>query len=126
MKKWAKKSLTTPMSNRQEKVQALAEIQLGMEETKITKAQLVLEQFAQLKTFHYFYQEEDHLRLKSHSLWLQAGDKNTTFFHRKCKARISRNHISEISSSEGGVIKGHDQLNQATRRHFQHLFQFRR
>ena len=69
LKNWAKKSLTTPMDSRQEKVQALAEIQLGMEEIEITKAQLVLEQPAQLKTFHSFLREEEYLHLKSRSLW---------------------------------------------------------
>ena len=31
--------------------------------------------------------------------------------------------MSEISIGEGEIIKGHEQLKQATRRHFQHLFQ---
>ena len=70
------------MSTRQEKVQELAEIQLGMEEIEITKAQLILEQSAQTKTFHYFLQEEEYLRLKSRNLWLLAGDKNSALFHR--------------------------------------------
>ena len=51
------------------------------------------------------------------------GDKNTTFFHRQCRARLSRNHISKIYSSEGEVIKGHTQLQQVAKIHFQHLFQ---
>ena len=51
------------------------------------------------------------------------GDKNTAFFHKQCRARLSRNHISEIYSSEGEVIKGHTQLQQAAKIHFQHFFQ---
>ena len=97
----------------------LSEIQFGMEESEITKAQLVLEQSAQIKTFHSFRQKEEYLRLKSRSLWLQAGDKKYAFFHRQCKVRISRNHISEIYTSEGEVIKGHSQIQQAAQSHFQ-------
>ena len=74
-------------------MQELAEIQLRMEEIEINKAQLVLEHSAQIKIFHSFCQEEEYLRLKSRGLWLQAGDKNTAFFHRQRRARLSCNHI---------------------------------
>ena len=94
-----------------------------MEECDIAKAHLVLEQSAQLNSLQSFRQEEEFLRLKSRSLWLQAGDKNIAFFHRQCRARLSRNHISEISNGEGEIIKGHVHLKQATRSHFQLLFQ---
>ena len=107
LKSWVKKYLTTLMSNSQDKVQVLAEIQLDMEDSEITKSHLDFEQATQLNSFLSFRQEEEYLCLKSRSLWLQAGDKNTIFFHRQCRARLSRNHISEIYSSEGEVIKGH-------------------
>ena len=61
--------------------------------------------------------------MKSHSLWLHSGDKNIVFFHRQRRAILSRNHISKISTGEGEIIKGHDQLKQVSRRKFQHLFQ---
>ena len=86
----------------------LSEIQLGMEESEITKSQLALEQSTQIKTYHSFQLEEEYLRLKSRSLWLQARDKYTAFFHRQCRARLSCNHISEISIGEGGIIKGQE------------------
>ena len=101
----------------------LLEIQLGMEESEIAKSQLALEQFAQIKTSQSFQQEEEYLRLKSRSLWLQAGDKNIALFHCQCRDRLSHNHISEISTGEGEIIKGHDQLKQDAKRHFQQLFQ---
>ena len=94
-----------------------------MEENEITKVQLALDQSAQIKTSHSFQLEEEYLQLKSCSLWLHVGDKNTSFFHRQCRARLSKNHILEISTSEGETIKGHEQLKQASKRHFQQLFQ---
>ena len=46
----------------------LSAIQLGMEDKEITKTQLAIEQFAQLKTTQSFHHEEEYLRLKSRSL----------------------------------------------------------
>ena len=60
--------------------------------------------------------------MKSRSLWMNARDKNSSFFHRQCRARISRNHISEIIDDEGVIIKGQDLLKQSASRHFQMLF----
>ena len=54
LKKWAKNTLNTPTSNKQEKVLELFEIQLEMEASEITKSQLALEQFAQIKTSQSF------------------------------------------------------------------------
>ena len=51
------------------------------------------------------------------------GDKNIAYFHHQCKARLSQNHISEISIGDGIILKGQDSLKQATSRHFQLLFQ---
>ena len=46
LKNWAKNTLNTPTSSRQDKVLELSEIQLEMEAIEITKSQLALEQFA--------------------------------------------------------------------------------
>ena len=54
LKNWTKKSLNSPISSRQKHVQELADIQLKMEDVKITKVQLSLEQ-SQIKTFHSFW-----------------------------------------------------------------------
>ena len=67
------------MSNRQDKVQILAELHLGMEEAEIIKSLLVTKQAVQLNSFLSFHREEEGLWLKSRSLWLQVGDKNNTF-----------------------------------------------
>ena len=56
-------------------------------------------------------------------LWLNSGDKNTAYFHCQCRVRLSKNHISEISSGDGASIKGQDLLKHYARTHFQLLFQ---
>ena len=98
LKNWIKKPQITPTSIRQSRVFELSEFQFQMENREITKTQLALEQFAQFNTSQAFKQEEEFLRLKYRILWLQAGDKSTSFFHRQCRSRLSRNHISKIST----------------------------
>jgi hypothetical protein len=55
-------------------------------------------------------------------LWLKAGDRNTSFFRRQFRARLSQNHISEISSTDGSIHKGFDQLKATSETHFQNLY----
>ena len=93
-----------------------------MENCDVSLSQIALEREAQYLTSQAFRVEEEHLRLKSRSLWLKAGDRNTSFFHRQCRARLSRNHISKITHDDGVVIKGQELLKHSTNMHFQKLF----
>ena len=101
----------------------LEEIQFNLEESEITEALLVNEHSTQISSFLSFRQEEEQLRLKSCSLWLLASDKNSAFVHKQCRARIFHNHISEIISSDGEVIKGHLKIQQAAHSHFHCCFE---
>ena len=92
-----------------------------MEETEITSATLEKEQKTQFNSFRAFSQEEEYWRLKSRSTWLKAGDQNTSFSHKQYRARLSQNHISEVSSLTGENFKGISQIKQATKVHFQGL-----
>ena len=53
---------------------------------------------------------------------MQAGDRNTSFFHKQCRVRISQNHISKISTLSGESYKGITQIKQVAEAHFQKLF----
>ena len=88
LKQWVKSPLSTPTTRRMENVAELFSIQIGMEDRETTSSQKSQEQFAQYKTTQSFKQEEEHLRLKSRSLWLKAGDKNIAFFHCQCRVRL--------------------------------------
>lgn len=46
-------------------------------------------------------EEETKWRIKSRQLWLQGGDKNTTYFHKQATARKLRNNVNTIVDSEG-------------------------
>ena len=123
LKNWFIVPLSSPSLSRKDNVDKLAKIQIGMENCDISLSQIALEREAQYLTSQAFRVEEEHLRLKSRSIWLKAGDRNSAFFHRQCRARLSRNHISEITNDDGVVIKGKDHLKQAAYSHFQKLFQ---
>ena len=43
-------------------------------------------------------------------------------FHKKCRARLSQNHISEITSLSHVTIKGDSQIKQVVEVHFQNLY----
>lgn len=47
--------------------------------------------------------EEEFWRTKSRVQWLQAGDKNTRYFHEKTKQRRSFNRITAIADRKGRV-----------------------
>ncbi|KAF8118563.1 hypothetical protein N665_0004s0044 [Sinapis alba] len=47
--------------------------------------------------------EEEYWRNKSRVLWLQAGDRNTRFFHAKTKQRRSYNRIIQLQDDQGNI-----------------------
>jgi hypothetical protein len=93
-----------------------------METIDIARTELEKEQQAQCRTYCAFRKEEEYSRLKSCSLWLKAGDRNTSYFHRQFKAHLSRNHISEITTNEGKLCKGIDQIKDVDVLHFQQIY----
>jgi ribonuclease HI/exonuclease III len=122
LKEWIKKPAPTPTEKRREAVQSLQTLQIEMESTDITAELLEKEIKEQRSTHQSFRKEEEYWRLKSRSLWLKAGDRNTSFFHRQYRARLSRNHIAEIKTGEGQVCKGFNQVKDAAEAHFRNLY----
>ena len=43
-----------------------------------------------------FHEEENYWRHKSRSLWLEVGDRNTSYFHKKAEARKQFKIVTEI------------------------------
>jgi len=64
--------------------------------------------------------KEEEMRLKSRSLWLKDGDKNTTFFHNSMKLRRARNQIDKIQV-DGQEVKGVEELKKEAHNHFKNL-----
>eukprot|EP00253_Pinus_taeda_P022852 PITA_22852 len=122
LKEWIRKPAPNPSSQRKEIVQTLEALQFEMESREITTSLLDKEVKIQCSLFRSFRAEEEHWRIKSRSLWLKAGDRNTTFFHRQYRERLSKNHISEITTIEGKICKGFSEIKEATISHFKSLY----
>ena len=100
---------------------ALERHQLILEESPVTPALLIREAELQ-KKYHKAYREEEiYWRVKSRMLWLQAGDKNTTFFHKQAQARKIYNSINEIQT-QGQVIKDFRGIKEAAHGFFKTLY----
>jgi hypothetical protein len=59
--------------------------------------------------------------VKSRNLWLQAGDKNTTFFHKQEEARKNFNMVTKINS-QYQVIKYFEGIKKVAHSFFKDLF----
>eukprot|EP00253_Pinus_taeda_P031968 PITA_31968 len=121
LKVWIKKSIQSPNRQRKEAISQLEGIQFEMEDTLPSVSEFAQEKSAQKNVYCSFRKEEEYWRLKSRSLWLKSGDRNTSYFHKQCRARLSHNHIVEITSSSGQVFKGFAQIQEAATNHFKNL-----
>eukprot|EP00253_Pinus_taeda_P031912 PITA_31912 len=64
--------------------------------------------------------EEEEQRQQSRCLWLNSGDKNTSFFHNNLKLRRAANNIDKITV-EGGILSDQEEIKNAASRHFHSL-----
>eukprot|EP00253_Pinus_taeda_P025214 PITA_25214 len=122
LKEWLRKLHNPTTQQRKTDVQQLETLQIGMEGLYITPEILNKEATFQRNIHQSIRREEEHWRLKSRSLWLKAGDRNTSFFHRQYKARLSRNHITEIKNDEGKICNKFDQIKIAAENHYKELY----
>jgi len=64
--------------------------------------------------------EEEELQQKSRCLSLNAGDKNTSFFHNNLKLRRAGNQIDKIIA-EGKELREQEEIKEAAHNHFKSL-----
>jgi hypothetical protein len=101
IKDWVKTYVTTPQVVVVESKRQLEEMQDNMDSKEVNENSLHREQVVFHKYVKSLKDEETIWRLKSRSLWLQVGDKNTTFFHKQAKVRQWRNRVEEIKLQSG-------------------------
>ena len=92
-----------------------------MENIDSTTKKQAKEKEIQWKIYRNTRQEEETCRLKSWQLWIQAGDKNTTFFHNSAKKRMIKNKIEKIVGEGGQEIKGQEDVKREVFWHFKAL-----
>eukprot|EP00253_Pinus_taeda_P017362 PITA_17362 len=120
LKLWAK-TLSNPTSERKAIKASLATHQTHMESASITEEILDQENKLQQSYHKACLAEEEYWRLKSRNLWLRAGDRNTSFFHKQAQARKCFNTISEIKE-DNGTHKEFADIKKAAFSHFQKLY----
>ena len=94
---------------------------MEMEKGLPTHSLLLKEQHDFIEYQKILHLEEETWRLKSRSLWLKSGDRNTRFFHRQTKARLWRNKVKEITKEYGTKINDFRQIQEEAKIHFEHL-----
>eukprot|EP00253_Pinus_taeda_P028366 PITA_28366 len=142
LKQWIKNPIDSPTTQQKQSIKQLLDLQMGLEIQDITRAKIHSKQEHQISTLQTFREEEEYLRLKSCNLWLAMGareeeeylrlkscnlwlalgDKNTAFFHKQILTRLYRNHIAEITSPYGTVLKGTTLIKEGATSHFQQMF----
>jgi hypothetical protein len=110
IKQW-EKNLSCPLHLKVlEKQKQLEEIQIEIEISEVHPTNLKREKEAHREYIKAIQEEETMWRLKSRSLWLKEGDKNTTFFHKQAKMRQWINNIKEIKDQAGETIQDFEQI----------------
>lgn len=67
-------------------------------------------------------QKEIYWRQRSKQLWLQAGEKNTKYFHASCNKRRRNNYIQKLMNEDGEWFNWQCGLQTLIRDYFQNLF----
>jgi hypothetical protein len=99
----------------------MEENRLVMEEGPATHSLLLKEQQDFIEYQKILHEEEETWRLKSRSLWLSLGDRNTKLFQRQTKARLWRNKVKEITKEDGSKTDDFHQIQAEAKLHFQRL-----
>jgi hypothetical protein len=119
LKSWAKNNLHNKAQVKKSQLEALQD---EMESAEIQQNLLTQEQSLHKDYLRALEEEETTWWLKSRSLWLKAGDQNTTFFHNQAKVRNWSNQISELKTQEGETLQDFDKIKQHASSHFHSLY----
>ena len=92
-----------------------------MENGPITHPLILKEQQNFMDYQKILHKEEETWRLKSRSLWLTSGDRNTKFFQKQTKARIQRKKVKEITKVDGTKTYDRQQIQGEDKLHFETL-----
>lgn len=120
LKRWAK-MLPNPAKERKKIQSSLDTHQIQMEDADITNEILDKEAYLQQRYHKACLAKEEYWRLKSRSLWLKAGDRNSAFFHKQAQSRKCFNSIFEIKE-ENVIHKNFENTKKAAFSHFKSLY----
>jgi ribonuclease HI/exonuclease III len=104
LKSWAKNK-ADPTATRLESQKQLEIHQLALERKEITHQDIIVEEHLQSQWHKHCREEESYWRQKSRSLWLQEGDRNTTYFHKQAEARKQFKAVTQIQDQNSTITE---------------------
>ena len=116
-----KKGLAEELSNVENEITELLNLTIS---TSPTTADLERLRILNDRHDHILLIQEETWRLKSRALWLEAGDKNTKYFHAYANHRRNRNSIWNLRDSENdSVVTSQKDLEKVAYNHFKEFYQ---
>ena len=94
---------------------------MALEDSEVTQSSLTIEADLQKYLHKDCRLEEEYWRKKSRSLWLLAGDKNTSYFHKQAEAHKHFKAVNEIQYQEQ-TIKDFEGIKKAAHSFYKDLY----
>ncbi|KAL3534632.1 hypothetical protein ACH5RR_003093 [Cinchona calisaya] len=91
--------------------------QLPFDDELIQQDRLLTPEYAELLSA-----EEEFYKAKSRVAWLQSGDRNTSFFHRKVSSDIARNRIVRQKNEDDEIITEYNAVKEMAVDFYKQLF----
>eukprot|EP00253_Pinus_taeda_P028873 PITA_28873 len=120
IKQWARHNAALQNRKKIDIQQKLEQLNIDREGSQDTEEDQNKEGDLLKELYNQNRREEEEQRQKSRCLWLNSGDKNTTFFHNNLKLRRAANNIDKISV-EGRIFSEQEEIKNAASRHFHSL-----
>jgi hypothetical protein len=120
--KWWEKTFSYHQKEKEEIKGKLERLQKDLEENKSLPNLQKEEIDLQCQYQRALRKEEEYWHLKSRSLWLKVGDKNTKYFHNQAKYRQSKNNVANIILEDGINVTEFEDIKKAAKNHFADLY----
>jgi len=118
---WAKSHYKEPEKEKHELKFQIVELQCAIEQKEYHQNEKIQEEELYNKLSRIKRREEEKWRIKSRQIWLESGEKNTSFFHKQATARQVRNTITAIVDNIGTQHVEQAGIKGATTDHFKDL-----
>jgi hypothetical protein len=110
IKDWAKNSFGDIFKMKGEIENKLKDLQESMDKGDNRANTTLEEENYRMKWKDITAKEETFWKQRSRILWLEAGDRNTTFFHRSASIHKRRNTINSLMDDRGRVYKSNEEM----------------
>nr|XP_051228987.1 uncharacterized protein LOC127346758 [Lolium perenne] len=117
LQKWSKKTIGNVSKQIDKKKKQLDQILKRDDSNSKKRANILCREIDEL-----LEKEELRWRQRSRVNWLQAGDRNTSYFHRKATWRAKKNKITELVNNKGVITQDDKEMNTIATEFFMELY----